>query len=118
MSLVPGALVDRLSFFLLLGGPPRFSLFPYTALFRSPPVPAGAPAAASAGGSSHDLGQPRGHEPADARSEEHTSELQSQSKLVCRLLLEKKKTMPDALAAPLNLPDTVTPTPCVAIATL
>src|SRR2546427_5555767 len=36
----------------------------------------------------------------DARSEEHTSELQSQSNLVCRLLLEKKKTKPTTLAMP------------------
>src|SRR5688572_30856659 len=66
--------------------PPRSTLFPYTTLFRSccnfvqhrwrhdghsPP----------------ELGQPN----AGSRSEEHTSELQSQSNLVCRLLLEKKK---------------------------
>src|SRR2546430_12620027 len=72
--------------------PPRSTLFPYTTLFRSPPrrrpdrlVPP----------------EPRGlrlHSRAHPalpggvqRSEEHTSELQSQSNLVCRLLLEKKK---------------------------
>src|SRR5690349_24010753 len=65
--------------------PPRSTLFPYTTLFRSrrasrPPVPA-AP------------GPPpcRTGRPAPARSEEHTSELQSRRDLVCRLLLEKKK---------------------------
>src|SRR2546427_9324798 len=75
--------------------PPRSTLFPYTTLFRSQgPARAGGrgtaavrrPAAAAAG-----RGPERGPEPADPRSEEHTSELQSQSNLVCRLLLEKKK---------------------------
>src|SRR5689334_24193386 len=69
-------------FFLMIRRPPRSTLFPYTTLFRSPgrccspcrevsttiaPVTAG-------------------------RSEEHTSELQSQFHIVCRLLLEKKNT--------------------------
>src|SRR2546430_9470731 len=67
--------------------PPRSTLFPYTTLFRS---------LAAAGR----LGQPPGLLQAqatglrrDPRSEEHTSELQSQSNLVCRLLLEKKKNI-------------------------
>src|SRR2546430_10215355 len=71
--------------------PPRSTLFPYTTLFRSP----------------HAIGQARrdlthdrplaaiaiaaAAEDDAERSEEHTSELQSQSNLVCRLLLEKKK---------------------------
>src|SRR2546430_8344243 len=71
--------------------PPRSTLFPYTTLFRS-----------------QQRAAPRGHTLAahhiqavqrvsscpqhQTRSEEHTSELQSQSNLVCRLLLEKKKT--------------------------
>src|SRR5438270_10518594 len=65
--------------------PPRSTLFPYTTLFRSSPRPStsGTPA-----------GRPRAGAPATrwppGRSEEHTSELQSQSNLVCRLLLEKK----------------------------
>src|SRR2546427_1721539 len=65
--------------------PPRSTLFPYTTLFRShvggavlEPAP-GAPIELAA--------RPDHHR----RSEEHTSELQSQSNLVCRLLLEKKK---------------------------
>src|SRR5205085_4454122 len=59
--------------------PPRSTLFPYTTLFRSCPRRARG-------------GSPCGARPHDrARSEEHTSELQSQSNLVCRLLLEKKK---------------------------
>src|SRR3712207_8426121 len=77
--------------------PPRSTLFPYTTLFRSAAAPTGSgrrtpgpPAAASrrpAGG----RGRPvPGWTP---RSEEHTSELQSRQYLVCRLLLEKKKTI-------------------------
>src|SRR5947207_10171910 len=77
--------------------PPRSTLFPYTTLFRS--LLPGHPASRSR--------RPPGRRPADlrhtrsgpyqayreggARSEEHTSELQSHSDLVCRLLLEKKK---------------------------
>src|SRR2546430_6499999 len=94
--------------------PPRSTLFPYTTLFRS-----GAPARARRLGDHRgrvdgpalsrriaaDPGRDRSRDPdlslvhlsdraavaAQARSEEHTSELQSQSNLVCRLLLEKKK---------------------------
>src|SRR2546430_8712352 len=63
--------------------PPRSTLFPYTTLFRSNP---GRPQ----GPGVHDA--PRHRVRRDrSRSEEHTSELQSQSNLVCRLLLEKKK---------------------------
>src|SRR5688572_32058707 len=72
--------------------PPRSTLFPYTTLFRST-------------GSSACAGCASGRWPTAAscpaspsRSEEHTSELQSQSNLVCRLLLEKKKREADALA--------------------
>src|SRR5688572_31212448 len=62
--------------------PPRSTLFPYTTLFRSA---RGGPA------DHHRPGQDRaGDEDLAVRSEEHTSELQSQSNLVCRLLLEKK----------------------------
>src|SRR5256885_8382737 len=66
--------------------PPRSTLFPYTTLFRSRQGAADddrdAPRAPRV------RAQPRG---AAARSEEHTSELQSPCNLVCRLLLEKKK---------------------------
>src|SRR2546430_11217661 len=63
--------------------PPRSTLFPYTTLFRS----RGARPPAAPWGSEPDrLSRRR-----TPRSEEHTSELQSQSNLVCRLLLEKKK---------------------------
>src|SRR2546430_10058912 len=76
-------------FFLMIRRPPRSTLFPYTTLFRSRAAckassarPAKAPAAGAAAPT-------RGAR--ESRSEEHTSELQSQSNLVCRLLLEKKK---------------------------
>src|SRR6201995_6162265 len=68
-------------FFLMIRRPPRSTLFPYTTLFRS-----------------HDQGVVAlletvlaGLAPDPQRSEEHTSELQSLTNLVCRLLLEKKK---------------------------
>src|SRR2546427_1777703 len=74
--------------------PPRSTLFPYTTLFRSVArvAPRGAVGASGREGGL-ELGRPVGHPVAhaDRRSEEHTSELQSQSNLVCRLLLEKKK---------------------------
>src|SRR2546427_7978264 len=80
-------------FFLMIRRPPRSTLFPYTTLFRSQEdrrTRARDPSAP---------GAPRARRGADRRpkkscadrSEEHTSELQSQSNLVCRLLLEKKK---------------------------
>src|SRR3712207_8786840 len=98
----------RFFFFLMIRRPPRSTLFPYTTLFRSQsirarrgidshsalpggvvrrlyrPAPAGSTAARAL------------FPPTDAvavRSEEHTSELQSRQYLVCRLLLEKKKTL-------------------------
>src|SRR2546430_5861971 len=75
-------------FFLMIRRPPRSTLFPYTTLFRS------ALAALSANNGFPPLARvPAGCRLlAVLRSEEHTSELQSQSNLVCRLLLEKKKT--------------------------
>src|SRR5436190_7169419 len=96
-------------FFLLIRRPPRSTLFPYTTLFRSllatrrfrgrslaivlvelplvlpPAVAAMSPIPATAGGRT--------------RSEEHTSELQSHSDLVCRLLLEKKKENKPTIAS-------------------
>src|SRR5688572_33497794 len=75
-------------FFLMIRRPPRSTLFPYTTLFRSmsdTPIRARGWIAAS-------LRRVKNQSPSgDPRSEEHTSELQSQSNLVCRLLLEKKK---------------------------
>src|SRR5690349_23130995 len=75
--------------------PPRSTLFPYTTLFRSHRVTSWNPTSSSGGSSP--IPAPwatgaGGWEPDGcARSEEHTSELQSRRDLVCRLLLEKKK---------------------------
>src|SRR5260370_41134956 len=85
-------------FFLMIRRPPRSTLFPYTTLFRSlAQEPAGRDGFFR--GRLFAVGAGRRHirapaaVPADrgARSEEHTSELQSHLNLVCRLLLEKKK---------------------------
>src|SRR2546430_13034504 len=70
--------------------PPRSTLFPYTTLFRSRVYPIGAISVGQRGERLSEFGEMVGAG-ADHRSEEHTSELQSQSNLVCRLLLEKKK---------------------------
>src|SRR2546427_8593076 len=80
-----------LFFFLMIRRPPRSTLFPYTTLFRSRRQGAtdlvlGARARRRRGRRLRDR-----RTGSHARSEEHTSELQSQSNLVCRLLLEKKK---------------------------
>src|SRR2546430_3727472 len=77
--------------------PPRSTLFPYTTLFRSQRFRTGLGQIHL-----HALGeQRRGDHEDDQRSEEHTSELQSQSNLVCRLLLEKKKSNISRPPAPL-----------------
>src|SRR2546425_698440 len=92
-----GTYLIFLFFFLMIRRPPRSTLFPYTTLFRS----------------LHCIRKQRpchqqiltpaaGTEPAlppefIQRSEEHTSELQSLAYLVCRLLLEKKKQIPELL---------------------
>src|SRR2546430_7388657 len=87
-------------FFLMIRRPPRSTLFPYTTLFRSHRFPRDEPAARPVVQrvdvvvrrrlvDEHYAGPPEVEHP--LRSEEHTSELQSQSNLVCRLLLEKKK---------------------------
>src|SRR5688572_30952291 len=77
--------------------PPRSTLFPYTTLFRSIDATTGLLAPFSVASSRQIRSEPETVPPGEstrrttARSEEHTSELQSQSNLVCRLLLEKKK---------------------------
>src|SRR2546430_7440575 len=85
-------------FFLMIRRPPRSTLFPYTTLFRSntcqqeciEPGPHDQEYDIR-----HSIGAKlRAHGARQVRSEEHTSELQSQSNLVCRLLLEKKKRRP------------------------
>src|SRR2546430_5068595 len=80
-------------FFLMIRRPPRSTLFPYTTLFRS------LIAARAVQGVGAAIMMPltltlltAAVPAAKRRSEEHTSELQSQSNLVCRLLLEKKNT--------------------------
>src|SRR2546429_2882398 len=70
--------------------PPRSTLFPYTTLFRSVPSWLADRAAGGMSASALLLSSSPSRE-AEARSEEHTSELQSRLHLVCRLLLEKKK---------------------------
>src|SRR2546427_2017442 len=70
--------------------PPRSTLFPYTTLFRSSTYSAGRMSAREPTNWQTLIGRPS-RRVASRRSEEHTSELQSQSNLVCRLLLEKKK---------------------------
>src|SRR5687768_18529009 len=72
-------------FFLMIRRPPRSTLFPYTTLFRS------FAARRLRGSPSTPTQEPARAVPLEARSEEHTSELQSRLHLVCRLLLEKKK---------------------------
>src|SRR2546430_11267059 len=91
--------------------PPRSTLFPYTTLFRSnlARVSRMTTMGELTASVAHEIKQPisaalinaktclrwLGRDQPDVRSEEHTSELQSQSNLVCRLLLEKKKTHND-----------------------
>src|SRR5256885_11888210 len=80
--------------------PPRSTLFPYTTLFRSHPVEPRGPLRRDGHHPPAAVGHHRRHlgaethvrRDAELRSEEHTSELQSPCNLVCRLLLEKKKT--------------------------
>src|SRR5688572_31331359 len=76
-------------FFLMIRRPPRSTLFPYTTLFRSGRPGRGTCWSATSGSRSSS-GVAGSSAPSARRSEEHTSELQSQSNLVCRLLLEKK----------------------------
>src|SRR3712207_7271017 len=94
--------------------PPRSTLFPYTTLFRSanaPPEETAKPPPPSLRGSRRRHLDPAGAARRlfslsipDDRSEEHTSELQSRQYLVCRLLLEKKKT---TFHSPPSFPDIV-----------
>src|SRR5258708_20144502 len=72
--------------------PPRSTLFPYTTLFRSLLPHVMRYNADAAGPKLALVARALGH--AEGRSEEHTSELQSPDHLVCRLLLEKKKNLP------------------------
>src|SRR5438270_5521118 len=77
-------------FFLMIRRPPRSTLFPYTTLFRSKRTTITGVVLGQHGDDQIAAGLEAAAAMVD-RSEEHTSELQSQSNLVCRLLLEKKK---------------------------
>src|SRR5689334_24328844 len=91
-------------FFLMIRRPPRSTLFPYTTLFRSPCITVFGSARFGEDHPWYAVGRDVGRRLVGLgftvmtgggpgiRSEEHTSELQSQFHLVCRLLLEKKKT--------------------------
>src|SRR2546428_7464122 len=88
-----------LIFFLMIRRPPRSTLFPYTTLFRSATAWSARPRARAVcrrrqGEFARSWNPPQRatRSVKRRRSEEHTSELQSRSDLVCRLLLEKKKT--------------------------
>src|SRR2546427_3249066 len=90
-------------FFLMIRRPPRSTLFPYTTLFRSAlelGIRGYAVSYCSGSASGNDA---IGYGSRMIRSEEHTSELQSQSNLVCRLLLEKKKRSEHAHGCVLSL---------------
>src|SRR2546422_4837799 len=93
-------------FFLMIRRPPRSTLFPYTTLFRSrqtrrsPRASRGGGAPPPAARACRRRAGPAARGP--ARSEEHTSELQSRLHLVCRLLLEKKKTDTTAVSYKLS----------------
>src|SRR5438445_8212502 len=93
--------------------PPRSTLFPYTTLFRSFRFGcAEKRQGAGQAGPSARIGQ-RSEQDAGGlirppRSEEHTSELQSRQYLVCRLLLEKKKTRPARNVIPIQFKSTKT----------
>src|SRR2546422_5251527 len=96
--------------------PPRSTLFPYTTLFRSRPrgAPALAPTLRSEAGVLRACSSGDRDSAAQLRSEEHTSELQSRLHLVCRLLLEKKKSTNDAQYTPrppAHTPPTAAPHP-------
>src|SRR5262249_61610367 len=86
------------SFFLMIRPPPRSTLFPYTTLFRSfgdvfahQPISRVRSIRAFVMNARILVPAPREVQQSSLRSEEHTSELQSLTNLVCRLLLEKKK---------------------------
>src|SRR2546427_12934939 len=96
--LVSSTIFIPVFFFLMIRRPPRSTLFPYTTLFRSGVDATGSRFVLSMHSAGDIVGLARLLEHTQFvydyhahRSEEHTSELQSQSNLVCRLLLEKKK---------------------------
>src|SRR3712207_7570350 len=109
--------MQYINFFLMIRRPPRSTLFPYTTLFRSRglahllvadrarcrrPQQRVHLVLPDEGGHRRDEADPEVVEVAvhHARSEEHTSELQSRQYLVCRLLLEKKNLNPSSILLP------------------
>src|SRR5262249_60961110 len=97
LTLLPlsSSLSSLFFFFLIIRPPPRSTLFPYTTLFRSAPFGKFLRELPGDPGVVHVHAVRTRHDPVDLdleRSEEHTSELQSLTNLVCRLLLEKKNT--------------------------
>src|SRR5260370_27975939 len=99
-------------FFLMIRRPPRSTLFPYTTLFRSGENHFQTPAALAGTYGTYTFSPTTGV----WRSEEHTSELQSHLNLVCRLLLEKKKSLPSAPNS--SQPSPTSPPPLLAITPL
>src|SRR5256885_12186771 len=102
-----------LFFFLMIRRPPRSTLFPYTTLFRSTPDALRRKVRELLQRAERQSTEPAKHGPNPmsrncgqiflrTRSEEHTSELQSPCNLVCRLLLEKKKT--SSVSVPTSTP--------------
>src|SRR2546430_7254159 len=98
--------------------PPRSTLFPYTTLFRSPRdqafhrhLPASGIDESETKFCGHRAIPTPRIPPSSCRSEEHTSELQSQSNLVCRLLLEKKKINVDLIITLADLESFIDTTP-------
>src|SRR3712207_8338907 len=100
-DVVEGSVDHAIFFCLMIRRPPRSTLFPYTTLFRSDPrgdVRSPGDILERRGGKPTKIGRAAGLRCSampgwtNGRSEEHTSELQSRQYLVCRLLLEKKKT--------------------------
>src|SRR5260221_2767334 len=93
--IITSAVTSYFFFFLMIRRPPRSTLFPYTTLFRSSMNPVTRPpspiVAVKAPSQSMRRAAPPRLSGKPWRSEEHTSELQSHSDLVCRLLLEKKQ---------------------------
>src|SRR2546430_12767551 len=98
-------------FFLMIRRPPRSTLFPYTTLFRSQIGLVGCHRRRSFQTTHRDPATEPAPDLVQRRSEEHTSELQSQSNLVCRLLLEKKKGQVISQCGFLRLPEHLLSTP-------
>src|SRR5258708_12833033 len=118
MASIPECAKQENLFFLMIRRPPRSTLFPYTTLFRSPDSRQREDRLGEHGAAEvvaeleAEDGQDGDHRV--ARSEEHTSELQSPDHLVCRLLLAKKKTTeahapPTPLLSAHNVTNTTAP---------